>query len=175
MATHSSLLAWRIPMNRGAWQVPRGSHKESDMTEWLSTAQNVLLLICIFILLIVEGLILNLQWKNSVYLLKKLIVVYNATICNLVLYCPHLLSVCYHTFIIKKKIIHTQKQDTARQGQHVERTEVGRLVNISLGDSPLFPSAHINFTSSAEEQTDPQSIFCYLPALLFRNRFQFLN
>ena len=34
MATHSSILNWRIPMNRGAWQatVLRG-HKESDRTE----------------------------------------------------------------------------------------------------------------------------------------------
>ena len=35
MATHSSILAWRTPMDRGAWHVtynPRG-HKESDTTE----------------------------------------------------------------------------------------------------------------------------------------------
>ena len=34
MATHSSLLAWRIPMDRGAWRgySPRG-RKESDTTE----------------------------------------------------------------------------------------------------------------------------------------------
>ena len=32
MATHSSIIAWRSPMNRGAWQAPWG-HKESDMTE----------------------------------------------------------------------------------------------------------------------------------------------
>ena len=32
MATHSSIIAWRIPMNRGAWQAPWG-HKESDTTE----------------------------------------------------------------------------------------------------------------------------------------------
>ena len=41
MATHSSILAWRIPMDRGAWQAgysPCG-HKELDITEWLSTAQ----------------------------------------------------------------------------------------------------------------------------------------
>ena len=39
MATHSSILAWRISMDRGArWATysPRG-HKESDMTEQLST------------------------------------------------------------------------------------------------------------------------------------------
>ena len=38
MATHSSILAWRIPMNRGAWLAgysPWG-HKELDTTEQLS-------------------------------------------------------------------------------------------------------------------------------------------
>ena len=40
MATHSSVLAWRIPMDRGAWRSysPWG-HKESNTTERLSTAQ----------------------------------------------------------------------------------------------------------------------------------------
>ena len=33
MATHSRILAWRVPMDRGAWW----GHKESDMTEQLST------------------------------------------------------------------------------------------------------------------------------------------
>ena len=34
MATHFSILAWKIPMNKGAWlgYSPLG-HKESDMTE----------------------------------------------------------------------------------------------------------------------------------------------
>ena len=36
MATHSSILAWRIPMDRGAWRatVHKG-HKKLDMTEQL--------------------------------------------------------------------------------------------------------------------------------------------
>ena len=36
--THARILAWRIPMDRGAWRAksPWG-HKESDTTEWLST------------------------------------------------------------------------------------------------------------------------------------------
>ena len=38
MATHSSTLAWRIPMDRGAWGHSPWGHKESDMIEWLSTA-----------------------------------------------------------------------------------------------------------------------------------------
>ena len=33
MATHSSVLAWRIPMDRGAWlDIPYGVTKESDTT-----------------------------------------------------------------------------------------------------------------------------------------------
>ena len=42
MATHSSILAWRIPMGRGAWWATvHGVTKESDKTEQLSTAQHV--------------------------------------------------------------------------------------------------------------------------------------
>ena len=44
MATHSSSLAWRIPMDRGAYMVASYSpwgHKELDMTEQLSTAQHM--------------------------------------------------------------------------------------------------------------------------------------
>ena len=40
MATHSSILVWRIPMDscRGAWQVTvHGGHKDSDMIDQLST------------------------------------------------------------------------------------------------------------------------------------------
>ena len=35
MATHSSILAWKIPMDRGAWQAPLSIHgvtKELDIT-----------------------------------------------------------------------------------------------------------------------------------------------
>ena len=32
MATHSSILAWRIPMDRGAWQAIAHGVTESDMT-----------------------------------------------------------------------------------------------------------------------------------------------
>ena len=41
-ATHSSILAWRIPMDREAWQatVSPWGRKESDMTDQLSTAQH---------------------------------------------------------------------------------------------------------------------------------------
>ena len=37
MATHSSILAWRIPMDRGAWQATVHGVAESDMTKPLST------------------------------------------------------------------------------------------------------------------------------------------
>ena len=38
MATHSSILAWRIPMDRGAWWATvHGHHKELHTTERLST------------------------------------------------------------------------------------------------------------------------------------------
>ena len=39
MATYSSILAWRIPMDRGGlWANSSWGHKESDMTGPLSTA-----------------------------------------------------------------------------------------------------------------------------------------
>ena len=39
MATHSSILAWRIPMDREAWQARVQRFAELDRTERLSTAQ----------------------------------------------------------------------------------------------------------------------------------------
>ena len=38
MATHSSILAWRIPLNRRAWRPTVRGVADSDMTERLSTA-----------------------------------------------------------------------------------------------------------------------------------------
>ena len=37
LATHSSILAWRIPMDRGAWWATVHGVAELDMTEQLST------------------------------------------------------------------------------------------------------------------------------------------
>ena len=39
MVAHSSILAWRSPMERGAWRATVHVVAESDKTEWLSTAQ----------------------------------------------------------------------------------------------------------------------------------------
>ena len=41
MATHSSILAWRISMDRGAWWATVHGVTESDMIERLCTAQGL--------------------------------------------------------------------------------------------------------------------------------------
>ena len=40
-ATHSRILAWRIPMDRGAWGATVPGISDSDMTERLSTAHTL--------------------------------------------------------------------------------------------------------------------------------------
>ena len=40
MTTHSSVLAWRIPTDRGAWQAMVSEVAESDTTEQLNTKQD---------------------------------------------------------------------------------------------------------------------------------------
>ena len=42
MTTHSSILAWRIPMDRGAWQAPIHGVTKSGTTEPLSTAHTLI-------------------------------------------------------------------------------------------------------------------------------------
>ena len=42
VATHSSIFAWRIPIDRGVWWATVHAVTESDTTEWLSTAQHML-------------------------------------------------------------------------------------------------------------------------------------
>ena len=39
MATHSSILAWRIPVDRGAWRATVHGVAQSDTTEPLSRTQ----------------------------------------------------------------------------------------------------------------------------------------
>ena len=39
MATHSSTLAWRIPMDRGVWRTTVHGVAKWDMTEWLTHTQ----------------------------------------------------------------------------------------------------------------------------------------
>ena len=46
MATHSSIVAWRIPMDRGAWRATvHGAtvYSQSDMTEQVRTSQHMIL------------------------------------------------------------------------------------------------------------------------------------
>ena len=42
MATHSSILAWRIPMDRGAWQaiVPKVAESQTQMKQLITQALN---------------------------------------------------------------------------------------------------------------------------------------
>ena len=40
MATQSSIIAWRIPMDRGAWRASPWGRKEPDTTERLYMAPN---------------------------------------------------------------------------------------------------------------------------------------
>ena len=43
MATHFSILSWRIPMDRGAWWAEvHGGHKKSDRTERLTLFSELL-------------------------------------------------------------------------------------------------------------------------------------
>ena len=41
MATHSSILAWRIPMDRGAWRLQSMGLQRVDTTEQLSIQHSV--------------------------------------------------------------------------------------------------------------------------------------
>ena len=41
MATHSSILAWKIPMDRGVWQAMVHGIAQSNVTERLNSRENV--------------------------------------------------------------------------------------------------------------------------------------
>ena len=51
MASHSSVLAWRVPKDKGAWQATVHVFAESDTTEQLSTQHSV----CVSWVLLVYG------------------------------------------------------------------------------------------------------------------------
>ena len=58
MATHSSILAWRIPVDRGTWQATYTVHgvAESDITERLRTAQAIINIDDLINLLILDNI-----------------------------------------------------------------------------------------------------------------------
>ena len=61
MATHSSIFAWRILMDRGAWRATvHGVAKSPDTTEWLSTQEKCLTL----------SKVLMLKWIRPIYKFK---------------------------------------------------------------------------------------------------------
>ena len=49
MATYSSILSWRIPMDRGAWRATVHGVTESDTIEQLSIAHNLYKFTCILL------------------------------------------------------------------------------------------------------------------------------
>ena len=49
MATHYSILAWSIPLDRGAWSVTVHGITELDMTEQLSIAQHIYIYVYVYI------------------------------------------------------------------------------------------------------------------------------
>ena len=62
MATHSSITAWRIPKDRGAWRATVHGASESDTTEQLSTVQ------CIYVksgVMVLMDLSSGKQWRCS--------------------------------------------------------------------------------------------------------------
>ena len=67
MATHSSILAWRIPQRRLVGYSPWGL-KESDMTEQLTLSQIQKCVIFVYILRLILGVF---------YLSKELLIIYS--------------------------------------------------------------------------------------------------
>ena len=89
----------------------------------------ILLHLCIFILLIFESLILKLQLKILIYLLKKINVIYSGSICNLVLYFPlkSPLNVLSYFHNLKKFFLTSKKYKKKRSpGGAVEKLIVAK-------------------------------------------------
>ena len=63
MATYSSILAWRIPMDRGAWRT--WGCKELDMTEQLSIAQHAAEIIVVGVDNIIDNFLHSNIWNDS--------------------------------------------------------------------------------------------------------------
>ena len=65
IATHSSILAWRIPWTEEPGRHSPWGHKDSDITEWLTILLfwSSFLFVCCFLFLLI--------WKSHIYLLFK--------------------------------------------------------------------------------------------------------
>ena len=64
MATHSSILAWRIPMDRGAWQA--AVHRVTKSRTWLSNQACIHMLVYVSIYSIFEYIFMFIQYIYSI-------------------------------------------------------------------------------------------------------------
>ena len=71
MATHSSILAWKIPMDRGAWCATVHGFEKLDTTEQLSTQHSMVSfcwtsrLLPDFVSLIAKNITVSKSWTNT--------------------------------------------------------------------------------------------------------------
>ena len=75
MATHSSILAWRIPMDWGAWWATGYGVAESDMTKQLNTVHDTItvFLIVLSLLCVVLFLLCFLPWEVPLAFVVRLL------------------------------------------------------------------------------------------------------